>query len=66
MKASKKDRERDEKKTLLTFIRQTKSGKYAEINENSLSHCRVAVMREDELPERNSTVDHEEYYYSFR
>ena len=47
-----------EEKTLLNFLRQTKQGKYAEIDENSLDYVRVK--------EERSQIDvfTETYYYS--
>ncbi len=47
-----------EEQTLLNFLRQTKQGKYAEIDDNSLDYARVK--------EERSLVDAftEIYYYS--
>lgn len=47
-----------EEQTLLNFLRQTKQGKYAEIDENSLEYARVK--------EERSQVDAftEIYYYN--
>ena len=49
---------REEEKTLLNFLRQTKQGKYAEIDENFLDYARVK--------EERSQIDAftEIYYYN--
>lgn len=50
---------KDKEKGLLSFLRQTKQGKYAKIDESSLDYVRVKEERED--------IDAftETYYYSF-
>ena len=48
-----------EKNTILTFIRLTKEGKYAPIDEETLS-----IPRQDD--ERIAVYDECEYYYSIR
>jgi len=51
-------REREEK-ALLTFLTQTREGKYAKIDEGSLSYLRLKEQREEYYYE-------DEYYYSTR
>jgi hypothetical protein len=48
-----------EEKTLLTFLRRTKEGKYAKVDESSLVYTRIKIQREE-------TYEDEEYYYSVR
>ncbi len=58
----KKERERlrrKEEKALLTFLKRTKDGKYAKIDESSLSYSRLKEQREEIYCE-------DEYYYSVR
>ncbi len=54
---SKEAREKEEK-ALLTFLKQTREGKYAKIDESSLPYARLKEQREE--------VYTEEYYYSVR
>ena len=49
---------KDEKETLLAFLRRTKEGKYAPIEESSLPYSRIS--EESEMVESSE----EEYYYS--
>lgn len=44
---------------LLTFLKQTRDGKYAEIDEFSLPYARLEEQREE-------TYYEDEYYYSVR
>jgi len=44
---------------LLTFLKQTKDGKFAKIEESSLPYVRIQEQRED-------TFYEEDYYYSMR
>jgi hypothetical protein len=48
-----------EEKTLLTFLKRTREGKYAKIDKTSLSYLRLKEQREESYSE-------DEYYYSFR
>jgi len=45
-----------EAKALLTFLKQTREGKYAKIDENSVRYLRLKEQREETYEE--------EYYYS--
>lgn len=55
----KKEEKRDNKEQiLLTFLKQTKEGKYAKIDQTSLSYSRLKEQREE------PHYDEEEYYYS--
>ena len=53
-----KKEEREKKEALLTFLKLTREGKFAEIEESSLTYARLKEQRE-ETPE-------EEYFYSVR
>lgn len=56
----KKDKERkDKEEALITFLKRTKDGKYAKIDERQLVYPRVKEQRE---PYYND----EEYYYGIR
>ena len=46
-------------KALLTFLKQTRKGKYAKIDESLLSYSRMKEQREEPYYE-------DEYYYSVR
>ena len=59
MKLKRKELRRKEEKVLLTFLKQTRKGKYAKINEGSLPYLRVKEQREEDYSE-------DEYYYSIR
>ncbi len=59
MKVKKKELRQKEEKVLLTFLKQTRKGKYAKINEGSLPYLRVKEQREEDYSE-------DEYYYSIR
>ncbi len=48
-----------EERALLTFLKQTREGKYAKIDESSLSYSRLKEEREEPYYE-------DEYYYSVR
>ena len=48
-----------EEKSLLVFLKRTKEGKYANIEQSSLIHARMPILREE-------TYVDEEYYYSVR
>lgn len=56
MNSKKEDKERQD---LLTFLQLTKDGKFARIEESSLSYIRIKEQSEDPSYE-------EEYYYSVR
>jgi len=53
-----KGKEKKEK-ILLTFLKRTKDGKYAKIDESALPYSRLKVQRED-------TYYEDEYYYGIR
>ena len=55
---AKKARQKGEK-VLLTFLRQIRQGKYAKIDESSLSYARLREQREEPYEEA-------EYYYNVR
>ena len=59
MKPKRKELRQKEEKVLLTFLKQTRKGKYAKINEGSLPYLRVKEQREEDYSE-------DEYYYSIR
>ena len=59
LEAKKEKLKQKEEKVLLTFLKQTREGKYAKIDESSLSYTRVKEQREEPYYE-------EEYYYSIR
>jgi hypothetical protein len=48
-----------EEKALLTFLKKTKSGKYAKVDIQSLHYIRLKEQREKPYNE-------DEYYYTFR
>lgn len=48
-----------EEKALLTFLQQTKEGKYAKVDESSLVYTRIKIQWEE-------TYADEEYLYSVR
>lgn len=50
--------EEKEEKTLLTFLKRTREGKYAKIDESSLPYVRIKEQREE--------IYEDEYYYSVR
>jgi hypothetical protein len=47
------------KDKIITFLRITKDGKYAKIDENSLKYARINEVRQEYYQE-------EEYYYGIR
>lgn len=57
MKNEKKEKRNDEQ-VLLTFLRRTKQGKYATIDESSLAFARIKELREEIEPLT------ENFYYS--
>jgi len=59
MKLEKKELIKEEEKALLTFLRQTKEGKYAKIDKSSMPYVRLKEQREEFYYE-------DEYYYSIR
>lgn len=54
----KNQKRENEKKTLLTFLKQVKEGEYAKVEENSLRYSRFEIQRED------TYYEEDEYYYS--
>lgn len=50
---------RQSEELILTFLKQTKDGKFAKIEESSLPYVRIQEQRED-------TFYEEDYYYSMR
>ncbi len=59
MEEERKELREKEKKVLLTFLKQTREGKYAKIDESSLLYSRLGEKREESCYE-------DEYYYSVR
>ena len=59
MKLKRKELRQKEEKALLTFLKQTRKGEYAKIDEGSLPYLRVKEQREEDYSE-------DEYYYSIR
>ncbi len=59
MESKKKETRQNEEKVLLTFLKQTREGKYAKVDESSLSYSRLKEQREEPYYE-------DEYYYSVR
>lgn len=57
MKEKRKKLIKKEEKTLLTFLKRTREGKYAKIEKSSLPYARIKVRREE---------PYEEFYYSVR
>jgi hypothetical protein len=58
MKTKKKiSQQKKEEKALLTFLKRTKDGKYAKIDESSLPYIRFKELREDPY------YYEDEYYY---
>jgi|DewCreStandDraft_4_1066084.scaffolds.fasta_scaffold546779_1 hypothetical protein len=57
-KIEKNKKRENEEKTLLTFLKQVKEGKYAKVEETSLDYSRLKAQREDIYYEED------EYYYS--
>lgn len=53
-----KKEEREKKEALLTFLKFTREGKFAKIEESSLAYPRLKEQREETLQE--------EYFYSVR
>lgn len=58
MEVRKKNKEKKEEETLLTFLRMTKEGKYTEIKKTPLPTPYTRVKEETVILE-------DEYYYSF-
>ena len=56
MEAKKKELRQKEEKALLTFLKQTREGKYAKIDESSLPYSRLKEQREEAYED--------EYYYN--
>lgn len=59
MELNKKEIRQKEEKVLLTFLKQTREGKYARVDESSLPYTRLKEQREEPYYE-------DEYYYSVR
>lgn len=59
MEEKKKELRQKEEKTLLAFLKQTREGRYAKIDESSLPYSRLKEQREE-------TYYEDEYYYSVR
>jgi hypothetical protein len=59
MGAKRKELRQKEKEVLLTFLEQTREGKYAKVDKSSLPYSRLKEQREEPYYE-------DEYYYSFR
>jgi len=58
MKTNVEEKSRDEE-LILTFLKQTKDGKFAKIEESSLPYARIQVQRDD-------TFYEEDFCYSMR
>lgn len=59
MTLKKSEKRGKEEKTLITFLKRTKEGKYAKIEKSSLAYPRVKEQREPYYAD-------EEYYYGIR
>ena len=59
MEEKKTGARKEEEKALLIFLKQTREGKYAKVDENSLPYSRLKQQREECYGE-------EEYYYGIR
>ena len=59
METKKKNIIQKEEKALLTFLKLTREGKYAKIDDSSSPYSRLKQQREEPYFE-------DEYYYSFR
>jgi hypothetical protein len=59
MKPQEKNMGSPEGNVFLTFLKRTREGKYAKIDESSLIYTRIQIQREE-------TYADEEYYYSVR
>ena len=59
MKVAREGLKQKEEKALLTFLTQTREGKYAKVDESSLPYSRIKEQREEPHYE-------DEYYYSVR
>ena len=59
MEKESKELTQKEEQALLTFLKQTKEGKYAKIDESSLPYSRLKEQREE-------TYYEDEYYYNVR
>ena len=57
MKEIKSGKKQKEIEPIITFLRETKQGKYAKVEESSLKHTRI---------KEETIVVKEEYYYSIR
>lgn len=53
-----KEKEREKKEALVTFLKFTREGKFAKIEESSLAYARLKEQREE--------TTEEEYFYSVR
>ncbi len=58
MEAKRKELRQKEEKALLTFLKRTREGKYAKIDESSLPYVRIKEQKEE--------IYEDEYYYSVR
>jgi len=59
METKRRELRQKEEKALLTFLKQTREGKYAKVDESSLPYSRIKEQREEPHYE-------DEYYYSVR
>jgi hypothetical protein len=59
MEVKRKELRQNEEKALLTFLKQTREGKYAKVDESSLPYSRLKEQTEEPYYE-------DEYYYSVR
>jgi len=59
MEVKRKELRQNAEKALLTFLKQTREGKYAKVDESSLPYSRLKEQREEPYYD-------DEYYYSVR
>ena len=59
MEARRKELRQKEEKALLVFLKQTREGMYAKVDESSIAYSRLKERREEPYYE-------DEYYYSVR
>jgi len=59
MEVKRKELRQNKEKVLLTFLKQTREGKYAKVDESLLPYSRLKEQREESYYE-------DEYYYSIR
>jgi hypothetical protein len=60
MEAKAEELKEDKHEVLVTFLKQTRDGKYAKIEESSLPYARMEQQQDDTCPVEDN------YYYSLR